>query len=504
MIGHLTVFVATSVSAALAALAYPPAAAAVVGGAAPVWPIPAGAPAGPPPIPALPAAANPAPPADQIADPVRPAATCGGWQLQSNYGGRWPAGSTWWEYQCSQEDAQYHNFCTGVGACPAYCPDCYWDTQDWTEYFYWDGSNAVFYGQAYTDSQVFDSGESSTSNAWWDAPTEQWYNLGPFYLTVSTASTAGSGWGQVTSGPAGIDCPGYSCQASFDAGTSVTLTATPDSASVFTGWSGDCSGTGSCQVAMADARSVTATFALKTRLAVSKPGFGSGQVSSSPSGISCGASCQAAFSPGTVVSLTAIPDPGSTFIGWSGDCSGSGSCQVTMNQNHSVDAVFALSILPHASFAVACTGLTCTFDGSSSTDSNGTIVTYAWSFGDGNAGSGKTISHTYALKGSYTASLTVTDNAGPTDTASRLVSPITLTAHGYTAIGLEKAALSWNGLNGTSFDVYRDSVKLVTVSTTTYTDTIGTSPGSYRYKVCAAASAICSNQVTVSFSTQNN
>jgi hypothetical protein len=285
---------------AAAALASPPTAAAaattVVVGAAPTWPIPAGAPAGPPPIPALPAAGVVAPPADQIADPVRPAAACDGWQLQSNYGDRWPASSAWWEYRCSEEEAQYYNACTS-GACPAFCPYCYWDTQDWTDYFYWDGSNAVFNGQAYSDSTVFDGGESFASNAWWDAATAQWYDLGPFTLTVATTSTAGSGWGQIGSDPAGIDCPRSGCQASFDGGTTVTLTATPDSSSVFIGWSGDCSGSGSCQVAMTQARSVTATFALKTLLTVSKPGFGYGQVTSSPHGISCGASCQAAFHP---------------------------------------------------------------------------------------------------------------------------------------------------------------------------------------------------------------
>src|SRR5262245_21026722 len=340
---------------------------AVVVGPAPVWPIPTGPPAGPPPIPALPAAANPAPPADQIADPVKQSATCGGWQLQSNYGDRWPTSSTWWEYHCTYETAQYYPHpCPEVGACEAVCYgypiDCYTVTQVWTDYFYWDGSNAVFYGELYSSSIDDANGYTASSAAWWDGlgPTKQWYDLGPFSLTVSRA---GNGEGQVSSSPAGIDC-GYSCQASFDADTTVTLTATtPDPSSVFTGWSGDCSGTGSCQVTMNQAHSVTATFALKTHLYVSKPGFGSGQVSSSPAGISCGASCQAAFAPGTLVSLTAVADAGSTFIGWSGDCSGNGSCQVTMNQSHSVNALFALSTLPRASFAVACTGLACSFDG---------------------------------------------------------------------------------------------------------------------------------------------
>jgi len=122
--------------------------------AAPTWPVPAGAPAGPPPIPALPAANATQPATDQISDPVTAGASCGGWYLQSNYGDQWPATTTWWEYRCTYELAVYHDFCTGVGACPAFCPNCYWDTQDWSDYFYWDGSNAVFYGEAYSDSVV--------------------------------------------------------------------------------------------------------------------------------------------------------------------------------------------------------------------------------------------------------------------------------------------------------------------------------------------------------------
>jgi hypothetical protein len=503
----LTAQTSTNVVANLAvariALGLPAAAQAATNvSAAPTFPVPVGAPAGPPPIPTLPAATATQPPTDQISDPVTAGASCGGWNLQSNYGDRWPAGTTWWEYKCTYETAQYYPHpCPAVGACDAVCYgypiDCYTVSQTSTDYFYWDGSSAVFYGEFYSSSIDDGMGYSASSTAWWDGLTQQWYDLGPFTLTVSRA---GNGWGQVSSSPAGIDC-GYSCQTSFDAGTTVTLTATTlDPSSVFMGWSGDCSGTGSCEVTMNQARSVAATFALKTHLYVSKPGFGSGQVSSDPAAISCGATCQAAFTPGTVVSLSAIPDAGSTFIGWSGECSGTGSCQVTMDQNHNVTALFALNTLPHASFTVACTGLSCSFDGSGSTEINGTVATYAWSFGDGSAGSGKTISHTYARPGGYTVSLTITDNARATDSTSTVVSPITLTAHGYTQNGLEKAALSWNGPSGKSFDVYRNGAKLATVPTTTYTDTIGHLSGSYSYKVCPSTNTICSNQVTVTFS----
>ena len=67
------------------------------------------------------------------------------------------------------------------------------------------------------------------------------------------------GGGSVKSSPDGIDC-GTTCSASYVSGTAVTLTATPDANSTFTGWSGDCTGTGPCVVPMSVARSVKATF----------------------------------------------------------------------------------------------------------------------------------------------------------------------------------------------------------------------------------------------------
>ena len=79
-------------------------------------------------------------------------------------------------------------------------------------------------------------------------------------------------------------------------------------------------------------------------LTVTRLGSGSGTVTSSPSGIDCGATCAAAFSNGTMVTLTATPVAGSTFTGWGGDCSGTGTCTVTMDQDRGVTATF--DILP--------------------------------------------------------------------------------------------------------------------------------------------------------------
>ncbi len=157
-------------------------------------------------------------------------------------------------------------------------------------------------------------------------------------------SKAGSGSGTVTSSPSGIDC-GSACSATYSSGTSVTLTATPASGSTFGGWGGACTGTGTCTTTMTATRSVTATFnagggGTTYTLTVSKAGAGSGTVTSSPSGISCGSTCNAAFASGTSVTLNAAPASGSTFGGWTGACTGTGTCNTTMTAGRSVTATF--------------------------------------------------------------------------------------------------------------------------------------------------------------------
>src|SRR5215467_13824165 len=79
---------------------------------------------------------------------------------------------------------------------------------------------------------------------------------GQFQLSVTSS---GPGTGTVTSTPAGINCPG-TCSANFDSGTQVTLVATPGDTFAFSGWSGDCSGTGNCVLTLDSASSVTAAF----------------------------------------------------------------------------------------------------------------------------------------------------------------------------------------------------------------------------------------------------
>jgi hypothetical protein len=75
-------------------------------------------------------------------------------------------------------------------------------------------------------------------------------------------------------------------------------------------------------------------------LTVSKAGQGSGTVSSSPVGISCGLDCKEPFASGATVTLTATAAAGSKFRGWSGVCSGTGTCTLTMSTSATATATF--------------------------------------------------------------------------------------------------------------------------------------------------------------------
>ena len=83
------------------------------------------------------------------------------------------------------------------------------------------------------------------------------------------------------------------------------------------------------------------------------------------------------------------------------------------------------SNLPEASFTASPssggTPLTVAFNAAASSDPNRTISTYVWTYGDGSTGSGASVIHTYAMEGTYTATLTVTDNEGFSDTMSMLI-----------------------------------------------------------------------------------
>ncbi len=86
---------------------------------------------------------------------------------------------------------------------------------------------------------------------------------------------------------------------------------------------------------------------------------------------------------------------------------------------------------PTAAFTQSCTDLVCQFDGSGSSDSDGTIASYAWDFGDtaDNTATGQMANHTFSGAGDFQVKLTVTDDDGDTNTKTTTV---TVTAAGQT------------------------------------------------------------------------
>ena len=143
------------------------------------------------------------------------------------------------------------------------------------------------------------------------------------------------------------------------------------------------------------------------------------------------------------------------------------------------------------------------FDGSASTDEDGTISSYLWDFGDGSNANGMTVTHTYQTDGNFDATLTVTDDGGAEATSSTISievtpglssinTPTNLTA----AVDGGNVSLNWtdNSSNETDFDIYRAKkikgkynyalIDSVSASIDTYTDT-NADIGTFKYKVQA-------------------
>lgn len=157
-------------------------------------------------------------------------------------------------------------------------------------------------------------------------------------VTANIATTNGGG-GTVTctaNGGAPGPCTSYLT------GTAIVMTATPNGASNFTGWSNGTSNAASCNsttttctFTLANTTSITANF---NRPNLSVTISGTGSVSSNPAGITnCTTTCSAPFNKGTAITLTA----GTGLAAWSGGgCTGSGTCVVTLNTNTTVTATF--------------------------------------------------------------------------------------------------------------------------------------------------------------------
>ena len=127
----------------------------------------------------------------------------------------------------------------------------------------------------------------------------------------------------------------------------------------------------------------------------------------------------------TDTAAEALTDAGASAVYAYRAGSGSGAAPVTVDDYRLRDLSGPQPQPPNeapvASFTSSISGRMVTVDGSTSTDADGSIVTYAWTFGDGETASGVTANHEYAAAGSYTVTLTVTDDDGESHTATSTV-----------------------------------------------------------------------------------
>lgn len=165
---------------------------------------------------------------------------------------------------------------------------------------------------------------------------------------------------------------------------------------------------------------------------------------------------------------------------------------------------------PTASFTDSCSDLTCNFtDGSS--DSDGTIVSRNWSFGDGSSSTAQNPSHSYTAAGTFTVSLTVTDDDGASSNSSQSVTVseggtggggVTLSGvSGYKVKGKKNWDYSWSGAASSNVDIYLDeSIVATTANDGAFTLTSNQKGGgSHSHQVCEAGTTTCSDVVTSTF-----
>lgn len=147
--------------------------------------------------------------------------------------------------------------------------------------------------------------------------------------------------------------------------------------------------------------------------------------------LSCGFDASASSDPdGTIADFTWDFGDGQTATGANPTHTYStpGTYQVRLNVTDNLGAgsvvtnavaASAPNQAPVAALTSTCAGFNCSFDGSTSSDPDGSVSSWVWDFGDGQTGTGKTTTHTYTSAGSYTVKLTVTDDKGVSNQASK-------------------------------------------------------------------------------------
>jgi hypothetical protein len=201
---------------------------------------------------------------------------------------------------------------------------------------------SVFGGWGVAEGDATCSGATTTCTFTVDEQEEitATFNNGAGDFTLNVTPGTGATGGGVVTGAGSITCqlngtaaPTGTCSASLASGSIATLNAEPNSTSTFAGWSGACTGAAKCVVTMSQAQTATALFSTQQDIfTVTITGNGSVTSTSNPTiaaELNCAnpgppSVCNATFTSGTSVTLTATPGTGEVFTGWTaGPCNAS-------------------------------------------------------------------------------------------------------------------------------------------------------------------------------------
>ena len=164
-------------------------------------------------------------------------------------------------------------------------------------------------------------------------------------------------------------------------------------------------------------------------LNVSKGGTGTGTVSSSPTGINCGSTCSALYASGTSVTLTAAPESGSIFAGWSGACAGyATTCTVTMSVAKNVAATFVPSTTaPVCTISANPSSITVGGNSTLTVSCSPIANSLTWTGGTCTGTTGTTCAVTPTTTTTYTVAGTNAVGTGAAASATVTVNPCTYT-----------------------------------------------------------------------------
>jgi hypothetical protein len=149
--------------------------------------------------------------------------------------------------------------------------------------------------------------------------------------------TEGLGFGEIECKVEGG--PAEGCEFEYPFGTKIAFVAVAEPGSEFVEWDEDCSGAGPCEVTMDEEHFVSAVFGLKVALNIEVEGFGEGEVECEVEGGPAEA-CETEYLEGTKVKLVPVAETGSKFVEWTEECSGNGACELTVDEERFVGAVF--------------------------------------------------------------------------------------------------------------------------------------------------------------------